>query len=200
MTRRSTKRKKSPEKGEVSAVSPTSPKQNEPGKEIVTRKKLVAKRSSQQRQEEINKERETPQMKAIREKMLKRNRNSVSKTNPCKPSNELTKSTSSRVGGSPLTPKSDMSVGSKTTYTPQMRVLLEKMQERSTKSGSKLKEKRQDEGNNIRKEAEPIKTRLRNQDARNNKCPPEYSSDLLNKNKEKGGSNKEVGWYIKEIN
>lgn len=105
-------------------------------------------------------------MRALREKMLKRKEKNV----PPKPQNPqhskiIAKSPPSKSNKS----SSDMhivqesSIASKTNYTPQMQVILQKMQERTSKSTSRSK--KLEENSNVKDKQEEYNKdkRLRNQ-------------------------------------
>lgn len=143
-------------------------------KEITRRNILTAKR---QMQTKANEGKETPQMKEIRQKMLKKKEKIILRSpQSSKSTKDVSKSPPSRLGKiSPLSQKTDVYTYSKESYTPQMQILLEKRQGRTSKSSPK-KRTEEDRSNVIDKGENPIKTRLRNQNVSKQKSVSEVSS------------------------
>ena len=138
---------KSSQKDEDNQVQLTTSEHTGPEKETSKRKILVAKRK--QMQNKVNEEKETPQMKAIREKILKRKEEIALKVSKSpKSTKDVSRSVPSKINKT-----------SRTSCTPQMQILLEKMQGRVLKSPT-TKKTEEDRNNN---EEKSVKTRLRNQ-------------------------------------
>ncbi|KZC08401.1 Transcriptional protein SWT1 [Dufourea novaeangliae] len=134
--------------------------------EISKRKKLVAKRSLRHSMEKNTEERETPQMQAIREKMLKKKeKESTSKAQSHKSLKDSMKSLPLK--NKTMTPspsKSESDEGVKTTYTPQMQVILQKIQEKA-KSVPRVKKNQEIKNNNNKNQQETVKSqRSRNKE------------------------------------
>ncbi|XP_043514148.1 transcriptional protein SWT1 isoform X1 [Frieseomelitta varia] len=129
------------------------------GKETSEREILVAK--CKQMQNKVNEGKETPQMKAIREKILKRKEEIALKVSKSpKSTKDVSRSSSSTLNKTnPLVQKANSHTDSRKSCTPQMQILLEKMQERIPKSPI-IKKTEEDRSNN---QGKSIKTRLRNQ-------------------------------------
>lgn len=146
-------------------------------KEITRRNILTAKRFHRQTQTKANEGNETPQMKEIRQKMLKKKEKIIPRSpQSSKSTKDVSKSPPSRLNKiSPLSQKTDVYTYSKESYTPQMQILLEKRQGRTAKS-SPNKKIEEDRSNVIDKEENPIKTRLRNQNVSKQKSVSEVSS------------------------
>ncbi|XP_050479146.1 transcriptional protein SWT1 isoform X1 [Bombus huntii] len=146
-------------------------------KEITRRNILTAKRFHRQTQTKANEGKETPQMKEIRQKMLKKREKIIPRSpQSSKSTKDVSKSPPSRLGKiSPLSQKTDVYTYSKESYTPQMQILLEKRQGRTSKSNPKKKTE-EDRSNVIDKGENPIKTRLRNQNVSKQKSVSEVSS------------------------
>ncbi|KAK9300843.1 hypothetical protein QLX08_006557 [Tetragonisca angustula] len=147
------------QKDDDNQVQPVASEHTVPEKETSERKILVAKRK--QMQNKVNEGKETPQMKAIREKILKRKEEialKVSKSS--KSTKDVSRSSSSTLNKTiPLVQKANIHTDSRKSCTPQMQILLEKMQERVAKSPI-IKKTEEDRNNN---QGKSIKTRLRNQ-------------------------------------
>lgn len=147
------------QKDDDNQVQSTASEHIVPEKETSERKILVAKRK--QMQNKVNEERETPQMKAIREKILKRKEEIALKVSKnSKSTKDASKASSSTLNKTnPLVQKANIHTDSRKSCTPQMQILLEKMQERVPKSPT-IKKTVEDRNNN---QGKSIKTRLRNQ-------------------------------------
>lgn len=141
-----TKKKSEETNGRRKSVRPSTPERDVPESEIKTRKKLVARRSlkpSLETSNESQAEKETPQMRAIREKMLaKKGKKMVSKTQSPKGSKDSTKSsTSSGKEGGSLSSPSESNKSSMTNYTPEMQVLFQKLKQKKQRDNGKTPEK-----------------------------------------------------------
>ncbi|XP_076248874.1 swt1 RNA endoribonuclease isoform X2 [Calliopsis andreniformis] len=140
------KRKKLDEGNDGNQTEPTTPEQDASEKEIKERKKLTAKRSIRLPQEKTSEVKETPQMRAVREKMLKKNEKNLPKLQNPKPSKEIVKSPTSKSSRSSLsTSKTVNNTTSKIIYTPQMQAIFQKIQDRASKSISKTKKSEESE-------------------------------------------------------
>lgn len=132
-------------------------------------------------------------MKAIREKMLKRKEKNSPKTQSSISKNAI-KSQSSKIDEttSSYTKEHDIHSNSKTNCTPQMQILLEKIQERNAKS-SKTKKVEEVKKNMIYKQ-KIIKTRLRKKSSCKQEVDLEViSSPLKNRKEEEKQNNLKIG-------
>ncbi|KOX69395.1 hypothetical protein WN51_05558 [Melipona quadrifasciata] len=147
------------QKDDNNQVQSTASEHTVPERETSERKVLVAKRK--QTQNKVNEKKETPQMKAIREKILKRKEEIALKVPKSpKSTKDVSRSSSSKLNKTnPLVQKANIHTDSRKSCTPQMQILLEKMQERMPRSPA-IKKTEEDRNNNQEKS---IKTRLRNQ-------------------------------------
>lgn len=132
-------------------------------------------------------------MKAIREKMLKRKEKNSSKIQNSISAKDAIKSQSSKLDKtSSYTEEHDIHSNSKTNCTPQMQILLEKMQERNAKS-SKTKKVEEVRKNMIYKQ-KIIKTRLRKKSGCKQEVDLEViSSPLKNRKEEEKQNNLKIG-------
>lgn len=146
------------QKDDNNQVQSTASEHTVPEKETSERKILVAKRK--QTQNKVNEKKETPQMKAIREKILKRKEEIALKVSKSpKSTKDVSRSSSSKLNKTnPLVQKANTHTDSRKSCTPQMQILLEKMQERIPRSPT-IKKTEEDRKN----QEKSIKTRLRNQ-------------------------------------
>ncbi|XP_078040802.1 swt1 RNA endoribonuclease isoform X2 [Augochlora pura] len=155
-------------------VQPTTPEHNVPGQEIKEPRKLVAKRSLKESEKKTNEEKETPQMQAIREKILaKKGKEKTSKTQT---SNSPKNNTRSSTLTNKKVPQNEIDGSAKTSCTPQMQILLEKIGMKKSKSKSKVQKVEVIEDNNNKSsENLPTKQQLRNKrrkDQRRKTCDP----------------------------
>ncbi|XP_026299733.1 transcriptional protein SWT1 [Apis mellifera] len=184
----SRKRKQSTQDNEINEVQSPTSEYNESKKQIFERKKLVAKRFVKQTQKKDNEEKETPQMKVIREKMLKRKEKNSPKTQSSISAKDAIKSQSLKVDEtSSYTKEHGIHSNSKTNCTPQMQILLEKIQERNAKS-SKTK-KVEDVRKNMIYKQKVIKTRLRKKSGCKQEVDLEVISSPLKNRKEEEKQN-----------
>ncbi|XP_076765588.1 swt1 RNA endoribonuclease isoform X2 [Xylocopa sonorina] len=172
------KRRRLSQKRKIGQIEPTTPESDMSSKDISTRKKLVAKMPIKKPQEKDNEERETPQMKAIREKMLKKKEKSNLKTRTSKSLKDTSKSLVSKPEKtSPSVQKHDINSNIKTTCTPQMQVLIGKI----SKNSSKMDKANEEKDNTKYDRRESIKKRLRNQATDNQMNASGVSLTLGNK-------------------
>lgn len=146
-------------------IRPTTPEYDASAKEISERKKLTAKRSLRHTQAKVNeekvnepkdKEKDTPQMRILRKKILKKKEIGTPKSSKDDIKSLVTKSDeSSPVHESGINPTSS------TGYTPQMKALLEKMQERGSKRVSNTKKVKENKDSDIKSKEEKPVTKLR---------------------------------------
>ncbi|XP_026669491.1 transcriptional protein SWT1-like [Ceratina calcarata] len=129
--------------------------------EISTRKKLVARRTLKKMEEKVTEERETPQMKAIREKMLKKKSKAVQQIQAVSPKDvkKTLPQTPEKSSSSELNVVTNSN--SKLVNTPQMEVLLEKIAGR--KNTSKAIKVKQEKDSTIVCKGKERRTRLRRQ-------------------------------------
>ena len=150
------KRKKSSGEHNVASVEPTTPEQDAPKKQIIERKKLVAKRMLPQTQEKVDEEKETPQMRAIRETMNKRKqRHKLSKPRtPKHAKNNVNSPPSGAAKSCPVTSKPESDTSPKMSCTPQMKAILQRMQDKAAKTTPKAKkvDTSAEQGVNVRQE------------------------------------------------
>ncbi|CAD1480610.1 unnamed protein product, partial [Heterotrigona itama] len=179
------------QKDDDNQVQSTASEHIVPEKETSQRKILVAKRK--QTQNKVNEEKETPQMKAIREKILKRKEETALKVSKnYKLTKDVSSSLSSKINKiNSSAQKANIYTDSRTSCTPQMQILLEKMQEKVSKSPI-TKKTEEDRNNNQEKS---IKTRLRNQTVSKQKT---VSSDSTSQKEVK--KSPKVGYVIIEKN
>ncbi|XP_076676886.1 swt1 RNA endoribonuclease isoform X2 [Andrena cerasifolii] len=135
------KRKKTSDQLNVTPVEPTTPEQDAPTKQSNERKKLVARRMLPQTQQKPDEEKETPQMRAIRETMNKRKqRHKLSKPRTPKHAKNVVNSPPSGASKScSATPKSESDSSPKLSCTPQMKAILQRMQDKAAKNTPKAK-------------------------------------------------------------
>ncbi|XP_053970494.1 transcriptional protein SWT1 isoform X1 [Hylaeus volcanicus] len=184
--RPSKKRRTSIQEEDTPVIEPKTPEDDASKKRISERKKLVAKRTCQQTKGKTNEEKETPQMRAIREKILKKKeKTNIFKIQSPKNTVKLPVSKSKTVES-----RSESDTNEKIICTPQMQILLEKIQERNSKGTSKKKVIQESgDNNNEKKQEEPIKSRrLRSKSMYNqrNTSSSEYSSSSASRNDERG--------------
>ncbi|XP_034185008.2 swt1 RNA endoribonuclease [Osmia lignaria lignaria] len=147
-------------------IRPTTPEYDASEKEIGERKKLTAKRSLRRTQAKVNeekvnepkdnKEKDTPQMQILREKILKKK-----ETGSPKSSKDDTKSLATKSDRNSPVHETEIDSTSNTVYTPQMKALLEKMQERGSKSVSNTKKVKENKDSDIKSKEEKPVTKLR---------------------------------------
>ncbi|CAK9829010.1 Transcriptional protein SWT1 [Anthophora retusa] len=166
-------------------VQPTTPEYNVSEKEVGARKRFVGRKSLRQTKEKVNEEKvteekETPQMKAIREKMLKKKEKNIPKTESPKLVKDVNKLQHTKYDKTNSLPqKSDVTTSSKTVCTPQMQILLEKIEARTSRySKVKREEESKDE-----KQEEEINSRLRKKGANNRKSISDSLSSVESRNK-----------------
>ncbi|XP_076286282.1 swt1 RNA endoribonuclease [Lasioglossum baleicum] len=168
------------------SVQPSTPEHDVPETEIKKRKKLVARRSLKQSLVTTNEEKETPQMRIIREKMLvKKEKEMTSKTRSPKCSKDSTKSsTQTTKESTPLSSPSKSNGSSMMNYTPQMQAIFQKLKQKKQKKKTKSQKAEDDKDNSTSSENLPVKQRLRNKeksDTRRKTCDPSLIATSITK-------------------
>ncbi|OAD53426.1 hypothetical protein WN48_09981, partial [Eufriesea mexicana] len=185
----SKRRKISLQKDDINQVQSIVSEHNVSEAKMSKRKKLIDKRSIEQTQKKTNEGKETPQMKAIREKMLKRMEKNSIKAQNSKSTKDMAKLSPQKLDkSSSWVQKSDTHLNLEVTPTPQMQILLEKIEERTPKYKSRTKKAEEDK-NTIYRQKKPIKTRSRNQNVNEQKTISKVSLENKNQKEEQKGPN-----------